>query len=207
MHAGERWAFPSLPARPLGLALERALDPDRPVDEECENLRTSSRSLREWVTGTRELVQFNTADKVLCALGLNWWEVWNEKTVSDPQQLENVRWAFTGECASPCPYEACACLTEGAEQLTLGESMAGKINPLEAPLPLGYVQALERAAFLRNNDPSVFSWPTIARVMRIYHGWDRHYNWWAGELLKSGQVKPLRETGHIQERLQALASA
>jgi hypothetical protein len=184
MHAGERWAFPSLPARPLGLALERALDPDRPVDEECENLRTSSRSLREWVTGTRELVQFNTADKVLCALGLNWWEVWNEKTC-DKEQLETVRWAFTGECQSPCPNVFCRCLMDEFEQMELGNmEKATTLGPLTK------VQALDRAEALRRRDPILFTWRVIAWVMSEYHGQHETASWWQRQLVRGGRVDP-----------------
>jgi hypothetical protein len=56
-------------------------------------------------------------------------------------------------------------------------------NPIDhgAPLPLGYVQALERGKALHALGPS-WSWRTIADVMREYHGFDRSAGWWRREL-------------------------
>lgn len=64
---------------------------------------------------------------------------------------------------------------------------------MAAPLPLGYMAAVERAVELRRVDPSVFSWPVIAMVIREYHGFDRYPGWWAREL--RGRV-PSRPRGH-----------
>jgi hypothetical protein len=191
----QAWAFPVLPARPLGLALERAIDPDTPVDEACERFRTSSRSLREWLTGAREFVQFNTADRVLCEIGLNWFEVWNERTVPDLEQLDTVRRAFTGECKSPCPDQFCKCLMDEFEQLEMAgmDSTTGKV-----PLPLQPKEALDRAAHLRNSDAS-YSWTAIALIMRDYHGWDLPAYWWSRELVQAtGRCKPARH-GKLQQ--------
>lgn len=53
---------------------------------------------------------------------------------------------------------------------------------MSAPLPLGYHEALRRAVELRDADPVVFTWQTIAAVIRIYHGFDRSSNWWRRSL-------------------------
>jgi hypothetical protein len=50
-------------------------------------------------------------------------------------------------------------------------------------------RALDRAAYLRNLDPSAFSWPAISRVMAIYHGFPRSESWWRRELVGSGSVE------------------
>ena len=59
----------------------------------------------------------------------------------------------------------------------------------DAPLPLGYVRAVERATFLRRKDPVSYSWRTLAEVMETYHGFKRSSRWWQHELLDAGLVK------------------
>lgn len=47
-----------------------------------------------------------------------------------------------------------------------------------APLPLGYIRAIEKAAELRRRGTH-WSWPTIADTMEHYHGFRRNPSWWA----------------------------
>jgi hypothetical protein len=52
---------------------------------------------------------------------------------------------------------------------------------LNAPLPLGYAAAIDRAVMLRRHG-AVWSWPTIAQVMGEYHGFWRSAGWWGTEI-------------------------
>jgi hypothetical protein len=58
----------------------------------------------------------------------------------------------------------------------------------DAPLPLGYCSAVKRAAQMRNGNPSVFTYPTIAEIMAVYHGLRRSPAWWRRELVGEGLV-------------------
>lgn len=84
--------IPYVPAGPLGQALERIVIREQArrsrgseTGEEigqaremiCAMLGTSSRSLYAWSRGERAMVSFSTADKVLTAAGLHWWDVWD----------------------------------------------------------------------------------------------------------------------------------
>ena len=64
-----------------------------------------------------------------------------------------------------------------------------RIN-LNAPLPLGYKQALRRAMELRGKGAHM-SYLTIADIMRDYHGVKRSPQWWSRELRAQGaEPKP-----------------
>jgi hypothetical protein len=64
-----------------------------------------------------------------------------------------------------------------------------------APLPLGHFPAIRRAAQMRNANPTVFSYATIAEVMAIYHGLRRSEGWWRRELLATGLVERKPKSG------------
>lgn len=59
------------------------------------------------------------------------------------------------------------------------------ITDLNAPLPLGYHRALEKAFELRTAHTH---WPyrVLADVMRIYHGLDRSPDWWGARMRERG---------------------
>jgi hypothetical protein len=77
---------PELPSGPLAdrvqaviEARENGGDPHRITvtkEELCGTIGISSRSLERWLGGARTMVQFEVADRVLTALELNWWDVW-----------------------------------------------------------------------------------------------------------------------------------
>jgi hypothetical protein len=88
---------PRLPAKPLGQLLERIVmrvqarrvngieDTARVQkcrDDICAEYGTTGRTLYAWSHGEREMVDYGTADRVLTATGLNWWDVW------DPTELQ-----------------------------------------------------------------------------------------------------------------------
>jgi hypothetical protein len=65
----------------------------------------------------------------------------------------------------------------------------------DAPLPLGYQSALERAAVLRARGP-MWTYPTVADAMSFYHGFERSPDWWRKEL--DGAV-PKRDAARPQD--------
>jgi hypothetical protein len=81
-----------------------------------------------------------------------------------------------------------------------------------APLPLGYCSAVQRATQMRNGNPSVYTYPTIAEIMATYHGMRRSAGWWRRALVGEGLVaKDPRGTqenlrpGGSHRRLRAVA--
>jgi hypothetical protein len=50
----------------------------------------------------------------------------------------------------------------------------------DAPLPLGYINAVRCALGLRQE--TNMSYQGISHVMRRYHGWNRSPQWWSREL-------------------------
>jgi hypothetical protein len=64
------------------------------------------------------------------------------------------------------------------------ERVGHRFVDMNAPLPLGYANALRRALQLRTDHG--FSYRTIAIVMREYHGIRRGNEWWKRELRKQG---------------------
>jgi hypothetical protein len=94
-------AFPNPPAIQLANAIDAALARNPQHTRQEWTLQRwvgiTDRTLREWRAGDRHTAKFNVADRVLCGLNLNWWEVWNEQTVDDPEVLNRIAFAFTGE--------------------------------------------------------------------------------------------------------------
>jgi hypothetical protein len=85
--------FPRLPAMPLVKALLRVIERDMPFasqDHACSVYGVEARTFREWQSGRRRSVTFDTADRILCRTGLLWWEVWGLDN-------ETAERAFTGE--------------------------------------------------------------------------------------------------------------
>jgi hypothetical protein len=79
-------AFPLLASAPLFRAVER----NKRWASEMETVKAlgiADKTLRAWRIQERETVQFDTADKILCGLGLHFWDVWNEQTTR--------KWALT----------------------------------------------------------------------------------------------------------------
>lgn len=58
---------------------------------------------------------------------------------------------------------------------------------LNAPLPLGYTEAVRRATSLRDKG-TAWSYPVIADVMAEYHGFRRCAEWWRTELRARGAL-------------------
>jgi hypothetical protein len=54
-----------------------------------------------------------------------------------------------------------------------------------APLPLGYVHAVDRGLALRERG-NAWTFTVIADVLRVYHGFDRSAGWWSRELRARG---------------------
>lgn len=101
-------AHPSkLPARPLALALRAYIareerggnvwdllpmsHNDGRAETICKRFGLSEKSLRDWESGRRAMVQLGTADAVLVAIGLGWWDVW-----TDGPDAERARLVFEG---------------------------------------------------------------------------------------------------------------
>ena len=55
----------------------------------------------------------------------------------------------------------------------------------QAPLPLGYIAAVERALDLRAKGTN-WTWAVIAEVMAEYHGFRRCPSWWQLQLRMAG---------------------
>lgn len=55
----------------------------------------------------------------------------------------------------------------------------------DAPVPLGYHQAVDRALELRSRG-NIWTWTVIADTMGMYHGFHRGPLWWKGELYARG---------------------
>jgi hypothetical protein len=56
---------------------------------------------------------------------------------------------------------------------------------LNAPLPLGYTQAVTHALDLRERG-NIWTWTVIADTMGVYHGFHRSPSWWKRELFARG---------------------
>lgn len=66
---------PTLPAAPLLAALQRLCGADAGVERLARRAGVPERTIRRWRNdGESPLVA--TADRVLCASGLLWWDVW-----------------------------------------------------------------------------------------------------------------------------------
>ena len=91
----KRASFPRVPAWPIVLAVDRFKG--LPLTE------TQKRRIRQWRSeGPDYLLKHGrtserTCDEWLNHLRLNWWDVWNEETVSDRGLLAEIAFAFTGE--------------------------------------------------------------------------------------------------------------
>jgi hypothetical protein len=81
-----------------------------------------------------------------------------------------------------------------ASTFTLADSFDatdGRVNHrvnMDAPLPLGYAAAVQRAIELREKPHMSWSWRQIADVMAEYHGFSRCPSWWRKTL--HGHVTP-----------------
>jgi hypothetical protein len=74
--------FPSVPSWPLVRALERAANEEESATAVCRRIGISERLYRDWRNRAGSGVcDFNSADKVLQALDLLWWEVYTEDTL------------------------------------------------------------------------------------------------------------------------------
>jgi hypothetical protein len=90
-------SFPSLPPRPLGRAVMRKLDRGLNLENQVKRWGVEYRTAQKWIDGTIGTVEFNTADKVLCRLGLHWWDVWTPQNTPDPEELRRIQRAFEGD--------------------------------------------------------------------------------------------------------------
>lgn len=73
--------LPLLPVQPLRERVLRrvhALETQLTREEACEKVGVTTRMLNHWERGTYDAVRFDVADRVLIALGLNWFDVWTE---------------------------------------------------------------------------------------------------------------------------------
>lgn len=118
--------FPALPCRQLGRRLAELLrrearelsygDPTvRGADEAfgrrevtCKRLGTTEKTVRSWVNGERDSVQFDKADVVLSRADWFYWDVWNEDTVRVPA-LRVVSYTPKGPPASRERVVECDC--------------------------------------------------------------------------------------------------
>lgn len=78
---GEDNRLPMLPVAPLfdrARKLVDALEEAKLTREEaCSTAGVAPRLFRQWETGIYATVRFDVADRVLIALGLNWFDVWD----------------------------------------------------------------------------------------------------------------------------------
>lgn len=84
--AEKRRLTSALPANPLAMAIGRAARRsfhDDPAERIRKEIGVSQRHVFAWRTRGRD-VSLDTADKALIALGLLWFDVWNEDTVRRP---------------------------------------------------------------------------------------------------------------------------
>lgn len=71
--------LPRVPVQPLLAVLsDIADDGEDSWTDLSESIGVSDRSMRRWKTGEVTDVSFDTADRILTALGLLWFDVWNE---------------------------------------------------------------------------------------------------------------------------------
>lgn len=69
-----------LPARPLAEVIARRVAAtDLTVEDVCNDLGVNVRTFSAWRSGEREFVQFDVADRVLCRLGLNWFDAYDDE--------------------------------------------------------------------------------------------------------------------------------
>ncbi len=74
---------PRLPGKPLAVLIDKlASENELSLASQCAALGVSDRAVRHWSEGESSAVNFTTADKVLTAVGLLPWDVWDEKQLS-----------------------------------------------------------------------------------------------------------------------------
>lgn len=84
--------LPRLPAGPLASAIDDfALHAGDTLDAVCQGLGIDPGQARAWRRGAIEEINFDTADRVLTALGVGWWEVYAG------EHYEQAARAFVGE--------------------------------------------------------------------------------------------------------------
>lgn len=91
----------TMPALQLALAIDGAAAREAgPVDENnhggrlaavCLRCELNERTVWAWRTGERPRVELAVADRVLVALELLWWDIWNEETVRKPLVAVTLR--------------------------------------------------------------------------------------------------------------------
>jgi hypothetical protein len=99
---GRRADLPRFPGRPLAVAIDHIRagveiygtrmtdETDRFMVSFFERIGVSERAVTAWRTGERH-ASWDAADKVLVALDLQWWDVWNEDTVRTPAVVVRER--------------------------------------------------------------------------------------------------------------------
>lgn len=101
----EALRMPRLPAAPLAAVLDERIRRDLQTahrnghpgrgkmtrESVCKGYGTTARDLNDWLQGRRALVQFDVADRVLLALGLLWFDVW------EPAEFPEVAALFDHE--------------------------------------------------------------------------------------------------------------
>lgn len=86
-----------VPARAIALAIRRAVEREERAGTPAaqgavlERMGISNRRFWAWEFGQAEDCSFSSADQVLTALGLHWWDVWTEDTVRIPL-ITVARW-------------------------------------------------------------------------------------------------------------------
>ena len=158
-------AFPALPALPLARAVERMLDPVQTREDACQAFGISAKTLSEWLRGRRPTAEFNTADRVLCSIELNWWEVWTPENTRPGRTSSG----WSGRSPAATSHQL---LSSMRRRGSVAARRTGRAGPGRASL--------------RDRNPSVFTYPTIAEIMAVYHGFDRHERWWRRELHRHG---------------------
>jgi hypothetical protein len=199
-------SFPPLPSRPLIGAISKMLDPFTRLEAACEPYGLSSKTLTEVEKGRREQLEFNTADRIVCHSGLNWWEVWTAENTS-PDDLERVRRAFEGTEEEQRAFAAEVAeqerIANGRDAVKNYSGMRGPVPEpfepfqLELPAPCPALpESMEReeliaqAAELRQRNPAAITWKALAEAMAFFHGFERSSSWWQRTLVGGGLVEP-----------------
>jgi hypothetical protein len=76
-------------AAPLAAAILRWSDPDTDLGTACEAAGTDARTVRGWRSGERRRARFAIAERILVALDLHWWDVFDP--ASAPGVFSGVR--------------------------------------------------------------------------------------------------------------------
>lgn len=71
--------LPKLPARPLGDLLYEIASQNGGIKGLCGELGLNERTVQRWRHGQASTVQFDQVDKVLTALNLTWWDIWDRE--------------------------------------------------------------------------------------------------------------------------------